>query len=161
MNSILEQLVEFEEGRCQDGYSVRNFPFYYLAAIQRRLQENMARALRAYDVTPQEWRILVCLNETDGLSASEVSAATVLDRSRASRIIDGLEQRGLLEKSSHAKDKRVSLVQITEKGREKFVEILPVASGVQHRILRDFNENEVQALMGFLIRMRNNAFDDL
>ena len=61
---------------------------------------------------------------TDGtLSLSELAAQIHLDISTASRMIDILEQKGLLSRSPNPEDARSLKLEATGKGREKFGQI--------------------------------------
>jgi DNA-binding MarR family transcriptional regulator len=61
---------------------------------------------------------------TDGaLSLSELAAQIHLDISTASRMIDILEQKGLLRRSPDPHDARSLKLEATENGREKFKQI--------------------------------------
>ncbi|MDI5983327.1 MarR family transcriptional regulator [Halomonas sp. M4R5S39] len=157
MSEILKALAELESDTANFDYRFKDFPFYYIASIQKRLQDNLAQSLRPHGVTPQEWRILASLNETDGLSTTEISAMTLLERSRVSRITDSMRDHDWITKQDNCTDKRFSLAFLTKNGRDKFSEILPVVCSVHKKLLHGFDESEAQLFIGFLRRVNHNA----
>jgi DNA-binding MarR family transcriptional regulator len=62
----------------------------------------------------------------------------------------------LVDRQSQSRDKRIKLVQITQKGRSLFEEILPIAMSQYDKILSGFSRDEIDNLMGFLGRIRRN-----
>src|SRR5262245_52791873 len=104
-------------------YHIVEFPLHFMAAVQRRNQQNMATALRPMGVDPQEWRILATLRERDRQSISELAEIAVLERTRASRIVDSMVERGLVQRFVDNGDRRYALVGLTPAGREKYQEI--------------------------------------
>ena len=44
------------------GYRIAGYPMHYFAAIQRQNQLNLARVLRACDLTVPTWRVLSALS---------------------------------------------------------------------------------------------------
>jgi DNA-binding MarR family transcriptional regulator len=141
-----------------DIYRVTDFPLHYMASIQRRNFESMRRALRPHGVTPQEWRILATLAERDGQGVSELAEIAVVERTRTSRIVDGMEQRGLVRKEAHGADRRITIIVLTEAGRAKLREILPIVRKVHGYLWHGLSRTEFDALMKALRKIKDNAF---
>ena len=153
------QTTEVIDGPARvDIYRATDYPLHYFASIQRRNFENISRALRPHGVTPQEWRILVALSERDGQSVSELAEMSVVERTRASRIVDAMEQRGLVRKRVHGADRRMTIVELTAAGRAKFREVLPVVRKVHGYLMHGLSQSEFDALMKTLRKMKDNAF---
>ena len=70
------------------GYRIADYPMHYFAAIQRQNQLNLARVLRACDLTVPAWRVLSALSQKDGQTVGQIAALTVLDRSGLGRLLD-------------------------------------------------------------------------
>jgi DNA-binding MarR family transcriptional regulator len=72
--------------------------------------------------TPQGWAVLHHLEIAGPLTVTE--AARHMDRAQSvmSEIIDGLERKGLLARMRDARDRRRTLVWLTEKGRAAMAE---------------------------------------
>jgi DNA-binding MarR family transcriptional regulator len=85
-------------------------------SLVNRLAKNFARA--GYDVTPEQWRVLVNLWAQDVLSQRELAERTAKDETGITRLVHGLERRGLVVRVADASDGRRKLVCLTRKGRQ-------------------------------------------
>jgi len=70
--------------------------------------------LREYDLSPQQWRVLRILFETDGLEMSVISERCYLLMPSLSRIIQNLEARQLISRRISEKDQRRSIISLTD-----------------------------------------------
>jgi DNA-binding MarR family transcriptional regulator len=91
-----------------------------LRAIERDLEQAGAISLQWYDV-------LLELNaEYDGLRMQDLALRTVVSRTRVSRIVAELEERGLVERTIDPADGRASIATITVAGRQELRRAAPV-----------------------------------
>jgi DNA-binding MarR family transcriptional regulator len=97
-----------------------------IEAWQRLLRANcvMSRALDAelqdaHSMTISDYDVLVQLRDAEdhSLTMSELSRRTLLTRSGMTRLVQGLERDGLVERRSCATDARVSYAVLTEVGQ--------------------------------------------
>ncbi len=137
-------------------FIVQDFPMVHIAAIHKAYNVTLANEFRSFEVTPQMWRILVTLQAKNGYSIGHLSDITLIEQSHLSRLIDTMELDKLVDRQSQSRDKRIKLVQITQKGRSLFEEILPIAMSQYDKILSGFSRDEIDNLMGFLGRIRRN-----
>ena len=102
-----------------------------IRAIERDLEQAGAISLQWYDV-------LLELNAApDGLRMQELGMRTVVSRTRVSRIVAELEQRGLVERVIDPDDGRASRATITAAGRDEFRRAAPVyLSGIDDHFNR-------------------------
>lgn len=112
-----------------------------LDAWQRLLRAHciMLRTLDAelqseHQMTISDYDVLVSLREApDGqLRMSDLSRSTLLTRSGMTRLIQGLERDGLVERASCPSDARVSWVQLSSEGRAR----LSAARSTHHAGIR-------------------------
>ncbi|WP_394940238.1 MarR family winged helix-turn-helix transcriptional regulator [Psychromicrobium sp. YIM B11713] len=83
--------------------------------------------LRRAKLTLFDYTVLVGLSEVpDGqLPMSELASRTMASLSRLSHVVSKLERRGLLIRSAHEEDGRVTTASITNLGRELLQEVAP------------------------------------
>ena len=84
-------------------------------ALSNRLQRNFCEA--GYEVTVEQWRILISLDARDGQNQQELSESTGKDKTGITRIIDGLEKRNLVVRIPNRADGRQKLVYLTPKSK--------------------------------------------
>lgn len=88
------------------------------------------RALAGEEITPEQWMVLVRCGAQEGQSQSELAALTYRDRPTMSRILSGMEKRGLVRKSADADDSRVWRIHLTPKGRALRKKLLQPVRGL-------------------------------
>lgn len=107
-----------------------------------------------YDITPQQFGLLAFLWQEDGLSQTELSARSQIDRTTTGGIIDRLQKEGLVERRNHPEDRRAYQVFLTGKGMSLEKELCTVAGQVIGRITAPLSEKEHQALIRLLEKIR-------
>jgi DNA-binding MarR family transcriptional regulator len=70
------------------------------------------------DCTPVEISVMRVINRSPGASAREVSEATLLPSSNFSRVLRGLESKGLISRNVDAHDARVARLYPTERAQQ-------------------------------------------
>ncbi|CZF82745.1 Transcriptional regulator, MarR family [Grimontia indica] len=80
-----------------------------------------------FDVSIPEWRILARLAEHEKLNAKDIGDLTFMDKSRVSRAVKLLEEKGLLLKVKDSTDNRASFLSLSESGRDLYAKIAPKA----------------------------------
>ena len=139
------------------GYRIADYPMHYLAAIQRQNQLNLARVLRACDLSVPAWRVLAALSEKDGQTVGQIAALTVLDRSGLGRLLEQMESDDLVERTSPPQDRRAVLIRLTSYGRRRFTAALPLVETHYRRLLRGVASQDFKTLMRLLRRIKANA----
>ena len=88
--------------------------------VARHLRQKIANYFKQaqVDLSPEQWRFLLQLAEKNGSRQAEFADPVLNDRPNITRIIDGLEKRGLLARASAPGDRRSTLVHLTPGGKE-------------------------------------------
>ena len=101
--------------------------------VHARVSEDLVGPL---GITPEEVELLMQLSRApeERLRMVEVSRSLLLSKSGVTRLVDRLEQRGLVERAPCPGDRRVVYTTLTERGRQAFDEADPllVASAEVH-----------------------------
>lgn len=150
-------MSEDEQLSRSDEYRIMDYPFHFMSSIRKRNFELMTKALRPYELNPKEWRILASLNEHGTQSVTELADIALLERTRASRIVDKLFHVGMVERLTNESDKRYALVNLTSKGKNKYKEVSHIVAGLHSRILTDVTQEEYDIFMRVLKRMKMNS----
>ncbi len=91
---------------------------FYLGKAYQRVTQSARQRLAAYGVTPPQYALLKVLWEWDDQSGAELGERLVLDSATMTGLLDRLEHAGLVKRRSHATDRRINQVVLTERGRE-------------------------------------------
>lgn len=94
---------------------------YLIASTARMLTNHMRDRLHqaGVDITSSQAGIMFLLEKGQGLSMTELSQALVADNSAITRLVDRLERAGLVNRTASPDDRRVSVIVLTDKGREE------------------------------------------
>jgi DNA-binding MarR family transcriptional regulator len=123
------------------------------SAITRQLNADL---LNEHGLTLSDYEVLLRLSrEEHGMMRRvDLAESVVLTASGITRLLDGLQRAGLVEKASCPSDARVSYAKLTEAGREK-LEAAAVThlAGVDELFTSRFSEAELETLGEFLSRL--------
>src|SRR5512136_633981 len=90
---------------------------FLLAKAYQRACALFKEEFDRYDLTPQQFGLLAFLWIEDGLSQSELSSRSQIDRTTMGGIVDRLEKEGLVERVIHPDDRRAFQVFLTKQGK--------------------------------------------
>jgi len=97
-----------------------------------------------------EWRVLVTVGPERGCTAQYIAGSTRMHKTRVSRAVAHLEQRGLMERASSPQDRREMHLRLTKAGRRLYQELVPLALERERNLLACLNKDE---LRGFLLAL--------
>jgi len=123
------------------------------AAITRELS---AQLQREHGLTISDYEVLLHLSRADGgmLRRVDLAERVVLSASGITRLLEGLERAGWVERASCKSDARVSYAKLTEKGRRKLREAAVThVAGVDELFNDRYSESELATLAGLLARL--------
>ncbi len=113
------------------------------------------------DLTPEMWLVLSRLLARDGQYQNELADSTFRDRPNMSRILSGLEARGLVRRVPDEGDRRRIRIWLTASGREVVAATGPMAARTRDRLYAGLTKDEVEDLRRALRRIEENALEAL
>ncbi len=116
----------------------------------------MGRRFKAYDITTEQWVALCRLREQDGLSQKELADRIDKDQPNLTRILDKLEQKGLIRRADNANDRRAFFIYLTPAGEALMEKLIPIAERVSIDATDGFTQEESELLKNLLNRIRRN-----
>lgn len=120
------------------------------------IKKEFSRRLRTYGLTPEQWSALNRLGEQDGLSQKDLAERTYKDSPTTARIIDKLENKGLLRRSDDPEDRRVFLICLTESGKMLREDIIPIATQLNADASKGLSEKDLNNLLHLLNKVYAN-----
>jgi DNA-binding MarR family transcriptional regulator len=87
-------------------------------AVARRLRAASMAAFAAHDVTPSQVRAMRVLDAHGGVRSKELAEHLRIAPRSATEVVDALEAKGLVSRSTDPTDRRATLVALTDRGRE-------------------------------------------
>jgi len=126
-----------------------------LAAIDRELAGD--RQLAAVEASSVHLIVLTSLSTGAAKSASDLCKGMSYNGGAMTRMIDRLEENGLLRRIRRLDDRRLIHLELTEKGNNAVPHMREGARRALNRLLRGFTKAEARQLERLLTRMLNNA----
>jgi DNA-binding MarR family transcriptional regulator len=126
-----------------------------LAAVDRELAAD--EQLGPMEVTSAQFIIIATLSMGVAKSASDLCKGMSYDAGAMTRMIDRLEEKGLLSRSRDPGDRRLVNLELTEKGSASLPRMRDVSMRVLNRFLQGFTKAEARQLEAYLTRMLENA----
>jgi DNA-binding MarR family transcriptional regulator len=123
------------------------------AAITRELS---AQLQRDHGLTISDYEVMLHLSRAEGWMMRRVDLAerVILTASGITRLLDGLERHGYVEKATCASDARVSYAKLTERGRSKLDEAGKThLAGIDDLFLSNYSGSELATLSDLLSRL--------
>src|SRR3954469_80737 len=120
------------------------------SAITRQLNADL---LNVHGLTLNDYEVLLLLSRAEGHRMRRVDLAqtVVLTASGITRLLDGLERAGYVEKATCATDARVSYAKLTAAGNAKLGAAADThLRGVEELFMGRFTDAELEALAGLL-----------
>ncbi|MBW7476440.1 MarR family transcriptional regulator [Paenibacillus oenotherae] len=130
---------------------------FVMGVTYRKLSGLLQSRLKEYDITPEQWSILYHIDQAEGLIQKELAERTFKDKPTTTRILDQLENKGLVYKKAGEKDRRSFLVYITEKGKSLMQVTTPIEGQVIDIIKECVSEEEYELLLQLLFRINQHV----
>ncbi|MDP3158546.1 MAG: MarR family winged helix-turn-helix transcriptional regulator [Reyranella sp.] len=129
---------------------------YLLNRAGARIATAFSEEVRPLGATLQTWRVLAALRERDGRRMGDLSETTSIEVSTLTRLVDGMEKKGLVARRRDAADARAVTLHATPAGRRMTRIILPIAERYEKVALEGFSETEATVLKTALRRLFDN-----
>ncbi|WP_168201659.1 homoprotocatechuate degradation operon regulator HpaR [Phreatobacter aquaticus] len=127
----------------------RSLPMGLLRA-REAVMRHFRSALRRYDLTEQQWRVLRALSSVDEIEAADLARSTFLLAPSLSRILRDLEARVLIRRRVPQEDQRKSLIAIAPEGIALMEIVAPHSEAIYADITRRFGADKLAVLQDLL-----------
>jgi len=127
---------------------------FLLAKAYQRAFALFKEEFDRYDLTPQQFGLLAFLWLEDGLSQTELSARSQIDRTTMGGLIDRLVKEGMVERKTHPEDRRAYQVFLTDRGKSLEDELSTVAIQVLGKVTAPLTDQEHATLIRLLTKIR-------
>ncbi|GAA2386413.1 MarR family transcriptional regulator [Dactylosporangium salmoneum] len=121
------------------------------------LRGHVAEALVQHDLSVAQFASLLMLDEDPGMSVADVARRVSTARQSANEMLGGLERAGLVERRPHPTDRRSQQIFLTEAGRARLGETLPIVQAVEGRLSQGFTPDQLAVVNAWLRRMTEGA----
>ncbi len=141
-----------------DELILEEFLPYRLSITSHTVSTNISRVYeKRFGVSIPEWRVIAILGRYPGLSAVEVADRTLMDKVAVSRAVTKLIMNGRIDRVFADADRRRSILNLSEQGREVHNEIAPLALQFERELLQDIGTDEYATFSAVLEQLLEKA----
>ena len=138
------------------GYLLSRVRVEMLAALDRELVTD--KRLAPLEISSAQFIVIAMLAaSSEPMSASHLCKGISYDAGAMTRMLDRLENKGLIRRNRSAQDRRLMHLELTEEGRAVYPRMREISMAVANHFLRGFTKAEARQLEGLLGRMFENA----
>ncbi len=124
------------------------------ARLMRRKFDARARGI---GVSRAQWQVLFALSRNEGTNQAGLAEALDVETITVGRMVDRLEEAGLVERRADPADRRAWRLHLTPRAHPVLEELRVVAAGVMDDVLTGISAAEQEQLAVMLTRIRANA----
>ncbi|WP_102959053.1 MarR family winged helix-turn-helix transcriptional regulator [Mangrovicella endophytica] len=102
-----------------------------------------------HGLTTPEFNVLMILGSTSGrgsITSSDIVEATAMDKTKVSRAVSSLDQRGWLDRERASSDRRFEFLSLTEDGQKAYQKLMPKVESAEGTLLQHLTDKERDSL---------------
>ncbi len=128
-----------------------------IGETSRALRRFYDRRAAALGVTTAQWKVIAHVGNSPGLRQVELAERLDIEPMTACRIVDRLEDAGLIERQNDPEDRRAWRLALTDKALPIFERLGDLADEMAEIAFADFSAEEKEAVRAKLARIRDNV----
>src|SRR6266478_2537574 len=115
---------------------------FLLRLLEARYDVLYQNLTRQNDITPRQFGVLTALYQQGPLTPSVLAERISCDRNTLSEMLKRMAARKLISKKNNSEDRRSIQVQITAKGEEALLAVIPAAAELQNLMLAPLRKED-------------------
>jgi DNA-binding MarR family transcriptional regulator len=124
--------------------------------VRVEVVDALDRELASYDISAPQLIVLAYVANKEADSAAALCKSISYDPGAMTRMIDRLQEKGLVRRVPNPEDRRATNLELTAAGRALYPQLLAAKERVQAQFLRGFSKDEAHLLEGLLTRLLAN-----
>ena len=134
---------------------------FWLHQAQHAVRAEILRLFRerGHDLTAEQWTVLAAVWQRPGQSQAELARITGRDKPGVTRLVDGLERKGFVQRVLAEDDRRRYALHPTEAGARLHDVLEPIVGEVVGRALEGFSTADKSTARDLLRRLVLNLRD--
>ena len=133
---------------------------YFISKVKKKMTTFIEKSLNEkglYDLVPSYGNILTALYDNNGkLSMKEIGQLVGKDKSTITALVNKLLKLGYVQKEKCLKDRRITYIILTEKGKAIEDKVNLISKQVNLVAYKGFSEEDKDVLLKLLKKMNNN-----
>ncbi|MDU0200802.1 MULTISPECIES: MarR family transcriptional regulator [Paenibacillus] len=118
------------------------------------------KILKQYEVTPEQWGILLVLDTERATSQKELAEAIDRDQTTVVRMIYSLEKKEIVRRIQNEADKRSHNLFLSDKGMSLKTKLMPIVKAAHDHVTKYLSDDEIQQLHEILSKLYATVKDE-
>ena len=126
---------------------------YGVAMVYTALYNNISAYLIKFDLTPAKMNVLMVIKhqgKDKGISQIDIGKRLMVTASNMTRLLDKLEDEGLITRSALYGDRRVKVIKVTSKGSKLLDDVWPGYQARLKGLADELSKQDQKAMAGML-----------
>lgn len=136
-----------------ESYRVEESVGYLMKQVVELLSRALDQRMEEYSLTDAQWKPLLMLQRHTVETATGLARCVGCDAGAVTRMVDRLEDKGLVRRIRNPDDRRIQNIELTDDGKRTAAVVPYVIADVLNAHLADLTETEVDQLRGLLQRI--------
>ncbi|MBX9671679.1 MAG: MarR family transcriptional regulator [Candidatus Obscuribacterales bacterium] len=132
-------------------------PGFLLNQSARLISRRLTEALEPLGLTLQNFGLLRVISLQGPLTQNQVAENYSMDRTTVTELVDGLEERGLVQRLKNPNDRRSNQLFMTPQGRRVLTRAIRVVEKSNRQFLSVLDDSEWETVRASLLKLIENA----
>lgn len=132
----------------------KNSPAQLVRRLSRQSSTLFQSKTRAagYNITPVQYAALHALAERSGMDQSTLADLIISDRGTIGGVVERLESKGFIIRTTNEADRRAHSLELTQEGRELHDQLVPVVEEIEDLLIARLTEREQHTFLDLLMK---------
>lgn len=132
------------------------FPFYWIVNVYARYTQTVEIVLKKIALDVSRFRVLMITHQYGEASISQISEYALAKMPTVTKIVGRLRDDGLVTTASSERDARVTVVMLTDAGKQKVAEAMPLVGKIFDKGFKGMSANQVEKMNQSLSKVLDN-----
>ena len=129
---------------------------FLIHEVARLMRKRFEHNARNSGLTRSQWQAVACLSKHEGIHQAALAELLEIEPITLVRILDKLEDRGLIERRTHGTDRRIWLLFLKDAARPLLADMQPIAEATRAEALEGVSQENRDRLFDTLNLMKTN-----
>lgn len=129
---------------------------FVLHDVARLMRKRFEQRSRHAGLTRSQWHVLAILSKNEGIHQKGLADLLEIESITLVRLLDKMQERGLVERRPHLTDRRVTQLFLTPEAVPLLDVMRSLGNQTRGEAMADFSAQEQQQLLDLLSRMREH-----
>ena len=145
-----------EDRDTDPAFHREEFPFYWIVNVYARYTQIMEITLKKAQLDVSGFRVLMVTHQYGKASISQIAEYAMAKMPTVTKIVGRLRDDGLVTTSSSERDARVTVVMLTDAGKQKVAEAMPLVGKIFDKGFKGMSVSQVEKMNQSLAKVLDN-----